>query len=79
MSKVAYFAAALLTVATVAPDGDDARYSSTLAWKKDRFSRVLALGYTDLGMNGRGATEIRAVDGESCLVGPTAGFDVDDS
>jgi hypothetical protein len=79
MSKVAYFAAALLTVATVAPDGDDARYSSPLAWKKDRFSRVLALGYTDLGMNGRGATEIRAVDGESCLVGPTAGFDVDDA
>jgi hypothetical protein len=80
MSKVAHFAAATaLALAALAPDGDDARYSNPLAWKKDRFSRVLALGYTDLGMNGRGATEIRTLDGESCLVGPTVGLDVDNA
>jgi hypothetical protein len=72
-------AAALVALVAVAADGDDARYSSPLAWKKDHFSRVLALGYTDLGMNGRGATEIRTVGGESCLVGPTIGFDVDNA
>ena len=69
---------ALLAIGAVAADGDDARYSSPLAWKKERFSRVLALGYTDLGANGRGVTEIRSLGGESCLVGPTVGFDVDD-
>ena len=69
---------AFLAIAAVAADGDDARYSSPLAWKKERFSRVLALGYTDLGANGRGVTEIRSLGGESCLVGPTVGFDVDD-
>ena len=80
MAKVAHFtAAAALAIATFAPEGDDARYSSLLAWKKDRFSRVLALGYTDLGANGRGATEIRFVGGEACLVGPTVGFDVDNA
>jgi hypothetical protein len=69
---------AVLGIVVVAADGDDARYSSPLAWKKDRFTRVLALGYTDLGMNGRGPTEVRSVGGETCLVGPTVGFDVDD-
>ena len=68
---------ALLAIVAVAADGDDARYSSPLAWKKERFSRVLALGYTDLGANGRGVAEIRSLGGESCLVGPTVGFDVD--
>jgi hypothetical protein len=79
MSKIAYFAAAGAVAIALAPGEDDARYSSLLAWKKDRFSRVLALGYTDLGANGRGATEIRTLAGESCLVGPTVGFDVDNT
>jgi hypothetical protein len=71
--------AALAVAAAVMAVGDDARYSRLLPWKKDRFARVLALSYTDLGANGRGATEVRAVGGDSCLVGPTVGFDVDDS
>jgi hypothetical protein len=74
-------AAAILGVVAVAAraPGDDARYSSLLAWKTDHVTRVLALGYTDLGMNGRGPTEVRTIAGESCLVGPTVGFDVDDA
>jgi hypothetical protein len=68
----------VLGIAAAIASGDDARYSSPLAWKKDHVARVLALGYTDLGMNGRGATEVRTVGGQSCLVGPTVGFDVDD-
>jgi hypothetical protein len=67
-----------LAVAAMSAAGNDARYSSPLAWKKDRFSRVLALGYTDLGSNGRGSTEIKTVGGQACLVGSTVGFDVDD-
>ena len=65
-------------VVAVAADGDDARYSARLSWTTDHVARVFALGYTDLGMNGRGATEVRTIGGESCLVGPTVGFDVDD-
>jgi hypothetical protein len=71
-------AAAVLGVVAVAADGDDARYSARLSWTTDHVARVFALGYTDLGMNGRGATEVRTIGGQSCLVGPTVGFDVDD-
>jgi hypothetical protein len=71
-------AAAVVGVVVAAADGDDARYSNPLSWKTDHVSKVFALGYTDLGMNGRGATEVRTIAGESCLVGPTVGFDVDD-
>jgi hypothetical protein len=70
---------AACAVVAVAASGDDARYSSLLAWKRDRISRVFALGYTDLGVNGRGPVEIRTVDGQACLVGSTVGFDVDNS
>jgi hypothetical protein len=79
MRRGAVVAAGLgLGIAAAIAGGDDARYSAPLAWKKDHIARVLALGYTDLGMNGRGATELRTVGGQSCLVGPTVGFDVDD-
>jgi hypothetical protein len=71
-------AGAVLSVVAVAAGRDDARYSSALAWKTDHVARVVALGYTDLGMNGRGATAVRSVGGQSCLVGPAVGFDVDD-
>ena len=72
-------AAASWGIVAVAAYGDDARYSRPLQWKKERFSRVLALGYTDLGANGRGATEIRDLGGARCLVGPAIGFDVDNA
>lgn len=72
-------AGAILGVVAVVADGDDARYSSPLAWKTEHVARVLALGYTELGLNGRGATEVRTVGGRPCLVGPTVGFDVDDA
>ncbi|MEX2272682.1 MAG: CehA/McbA family metallohydrolase [Vicinamibacterales bacterium] len=72
-------AVGILGIVAIAAEGDDARYSRPLHWKKERFSRVLALGYTDLGANGRGATEIRNLGGASCLVGPAIGFDVDNA
>lgn len=59
--------------------GDDARYSKPLSWQKDRFSRVFALGYTDLGVNGRGGAEVTPIGGRSCIVGSTVGFDVDNA
>jgi hypothetical protein len=73
------FAVGIVGIVAIAAEGDDARYSRALEWKKERFSRVLALGYTDLGVNGRGVTEIRNLDGQSCLVGPAIGFDVDNA
>jgi hypothetical protein len=73
-------AAFVLAIAAVAlfAAGDDARYSKPLSWKKDHFSRVLALGYTDLGANGRGGAELTTIGDQSCIVGTTVGFDVDD-
>jgi hypothetical protein len=68
---------AVLAAFALAAAGDDARYSKPLSWKKAPFSRVLALGYTDLGANGRGGAEVRAVGDRSCIVGTTVGFDVD--
>ena len=56
-------AAAAVGFVAVVADGDDARYSSLLTWKTQHVTRVLALGYTELGMNGRGATEVRTVGG----------------
>lgn len=66
-------------IAIVLAAGDDARFSKPLDWKKQRFSRVLALGYTDLGANGRGGAEIRTIGDRSCVVGTTVGFDVDNA
>ena len=71
------FSAAAATIA-LAATSDDARYSAPLSWKKPHISRVFALGYTDLGVNGRGASEVKTIDGQSCVVGPTVGFDVED-
>jgi hypothetical protein len=78
-SGVAAAAMAVLAAFVLSAAGDDARYSKPLSWKKAPFSRVLALGYTDLGANGRGGAEVRAVGDRSCIVGTTVGFDVDDA
>jgi hypothetical protein len=58
---IAAAAMAVLAALALAAAGDDARYSKPLSWKKAPFSRVLALGYTDLGANGRGGAEVKAV------------------
>jgi len=63
----------------IGASGDDARYSAPLPWKKPRLSRVFAVGYTDLGTNGRGTSEVKTINGQSCVVGPTLGFDIDDA
>src|SRR5262245_50074310 len=68
-----------LVGAALAAAGDDARYSAPLAWKKPHLLRVFAVGYTDLGTNGRGTSEVKTLNGQSCVVGPTVGFDVDDA
>jgi len=70
--------ATVLAVAALSGSEDDARYSAPLSWKKPQIARAFALGYTDLGVNGRGASEVKTIDGQSCVVGPTVGFDVQD-
>src|SRR5262245_60203650 len=74
-------AAAVFALAGLAlgASGDDARYSAPLAWKKPHLSRVFSVGYTDLGTNGRGSSEVKTLNGQSCVVGPTVGVDVDDA
>jgi hypothetical protein len=69
----------LLAIAAITAAGEDARYANPLPWKKERISRVFALGYTDLGTNGRGTSEVRTIAGQSCIVGPTIGIDVDNA
>jgi hypothetical protein len=69
----------VLAGVALAASGDDARFSAPLSWKKPHLSRVFAVGYTDLGTNGRGSSEVRTLNGQPCVVGPTLGFDVDDA
>ena len=48
----------------IGASGDDARFSAPLPWKKPHLSRVFAVGYTDLGTNGRGSSEIKTLNGQ---------------
>lgn len=71
--------AALVAVAITA-SGNDARYSKPLPWKRDRISRVLALGYTELGTSqSRSTAEVRTIGARSCVVGNVVAFDVADT
>src|SRR6185436_17449584 len=76
---VAAMAFSLAAAIVIGATSDDARYSAPLMWSKPHISRVFALGYTDLGVNGRGASEVKTINGQSCIVGPTVGFDVEDA
>lgn len=80
-------AGAAMTMATIgalrlgAAPGDDARYLESLPWKKDHVSRVLGLGYTELGSDiggTRSQVTVSTLEGMTCLIGPTISFDVDD-
>jgi len=58
----------------------EARYIQELDWKKDHFSHVLAVGYTELGSGvNQSHAEVKQIGERSCVVGTTVGFDVDDS
>src|SRR5580692_8267157 len=58
----------------------EARYIQELDWKKDHFSHVLAVGYTELGSGvNESHAEVRQIGDRSCVFGTTIGFDVDDT
>ena len=60
--------------------GSEARYVRELPWTKARFSRVLAVGRSELRVPGsRNPTEIRTIADRSCVVGPLVAFDVEDA
>ena len=58
----------------------EARYIKELDWKKDRFSHVYAVGYTELGSGvNESHAEVKQIGERSCVLGTTVGFDVDDT
>ena len=77
------FAAAVVTAAgmvVLMAGGEDARYSNRLQWTRNRITKTLALGYTELGSSSsRGNAEVKAIGDSSCLVGTSVAFDVDDA
>jgi len=69
---------AMITVARVLAHNVEARYIEPLPWKKPHFARVLAIGYAELGLDlDRSHAEMKAIAGNSCIVGNMVAFEVD--
>ncbi len=60
-------------------DRREARYIEPVPWNKEHFTKVIGLGYPELGMEMDVAhAEMRTIDGRDCVVGNMVSFDVDD-
>lgn len=56
----------------------EGRYIEPIPWKKPHFARVIALGYSQLGLDlDRSHAEMKTIAGHSCIVGNMAAFEVD--
>ncbi len=61
------------------PERREARYIEPVPWHKENFTKVIGLGYPELGMEMDVAhAEMRTIDGRECVVGNMISFDVDD-
>ncbi len=61
------------------PERREARYIEPVPWDKEHITKVIGLGYPELGMEMDVAhSEMRTIDGRSCVVGNMTSFDVDD-
>jgi hypothetical protein len=59
--------------------GLEARYYQPIPWTKAHFTRVIGLGYSELGIElDRSQSEIVTVEGRSCVLANVVSFDVDD-
>jgi hypothetical protein len=78
---VALAAAASLAVGSIlAAHGRDARYVQSLSWKRDHFTRALAVSRSELGLSGsKRKVEMKNVNERSCAVGSLFALDVDDA
>ncbi|HJO04214.1 MAG TPA: CehA/McbA family metallohydrolase [Acidobacteriota bacterium] len=57
----------------------EARYIEPVPWDKEHITKAIGLGYPELGMEMDVAhSEMRTIDGRSCVVGNMVSFDVDD-
>ena len=73
-------AASFAAGAALRAHGRDARYVDPLPWKRDHFSRALAVSRSELGLSGsKQKVAMKTVDGRSCAVGSLFAFDVDDA
>jgi hypothetical protein len=73
-------ACGLVVSASLAAHGSEARLVRELAWKKPRIARAIAVNRSELGLSGsKVPAEVKAVAGESCVVGPLVAFDVEDA
>jgi len=72
--------AAASSAVIVAAARNEARYIVPIAWNKPHITRVIGLGYPELGLELDVAhTTVRTIDGKSCVVGNVVSFDVDDA
>lgn len=61
------------------PERREARYIEPVPWEKEHITKVIGLGYPELGMEMDVAhSEMRMIDGRNCVVGNMVSFDVDD-
>ena len=61
------------------PERREARYIEPVPWHKEHFTKVIGLGYPELGVEMDVAhAEMRTIDGRDCVVGNMISFDVDD-
>jgi hypothetical protein len=70
----------LTTIETVSlrAHGTEARYIEVIPWKKERITRVIGTGRSELGLNFRNQIQLKDIEGKSCIVGTLVAFDVDD-
>ena len=58
----------------------EARYVEPMPWHKEHFSKVLAMGYSELGLDvDQARANMKMIGGKACIVGSVVGFDVDDN
>ncbi len=58
----------------------EARYVEPMPWQKEHFSKVLAMGYSELGLDvDQARAQMKMISGKACIVGTVVGFDVDDN
>src|SRR5262245_20914512 len=68
-----------LTAMALTAHNPEARYVEPMPWHKEHFSQVLALGYSELGLDvDMSRAEMKSIAGKDCIVGNVVGFNVDD-
>src|SRR5262245_29651796 len=60
--------------------GPEARLVEALDWRRAHITRAFAVNRSELGLNGwKIPAVVKELDGQQCIVGALAAFDVDDT